>query len=265
MMTTEQLQVETPAVFAEGPVHEVSKKYTFIPTTQLIADFEKLGWHVERARQQKSKKRFFTKHMLVLRSPQFPSINGFFPELIMVNSHDRTSSFSFQIGLFRLICSNGLVVADKIFESFRVRHIHYEFNDLEALTNIMVENMPKVIKWITRMQAATLTNEQQREFAVKAIAARFKEYVDDEGDINAEAIYNAIDVDEFLQAQREEDDNPSVWAVYNRVQEKLMKGGFYRVGTKDEKKKRTRGITNIKLDVDMNKSLWQLANEYLPN
>lgn len=264
MMTDEEIQIAAPAVYALHPIKEVSEKYTFIPTTQLIDDFAKLGWYVDRARQQRSKNPIYTKHLLVFRSPKFTAINGYFPELVTVNSHDRTASFNFMIGLFRTICINGLIVADKTFESFRIRHIHYNFADLEELMNTMLANMPKVIGWVNKLQSTFMTEDQQREFAMKAIAARFKEYVNDEGVVNEVAIYKSINVEEFLKPWREEDDNASIWAVYNRVQEKLMKGGFQRVGTKDNRAKRVRGITNIKLDVDMNKALWQLANEYLP-
>jgi len=265
MITTEQLKLITPAVFAESPDDKVSDLYTFIPTTQLVSDFEKLGWYVERARQQKSKNMLHTKHMLVFRSPDLFAVNGLFPEIITINSHNRLSAFHFMIGLFRSICMNGLVIADKTFESVRIRHIHYQFQDLEYLTNTMVENIPQVFNHITKLQNVNLTQKQEYEFAIKALACRFKEYVNDEGVINERAITYAVDIDSFLQPQREEDNNSSIWAVYNRVQEKLMNGGFQRIGTKDNRAKRTRSITNIKLDVTMNQALWQLANEYLPN
>jgi len=206
-----------------------------------------------------------TKHMLTFRSPDFPAINGIHPEVIMINSHDRSSSFTFMIGLFRYICLNGLVVSDQIFESFRIRHIYYNFEEVEELANVMIDNIPNVLNWVTKLQTVQMTQNQQREFTVRAIASRFKDYVDDEGNVNVIAVEKAIDVDYILTPIRTEDNNNSVWAVYNRVQEKLMNGGFTRVSGKDSKVRRTRAITNIKLDIDMNKALWQLANEYLPD
>ena len=263
MMHDPDIKLTAPAVFAEEPVAAASKYYTFIPTTQLINDFRTLGWHVERASQQKSRiDKMHTKHKVVFRSNQFPAINGVFPELIVTNSHDRTAAFVFLLGLFRLICLNGLVAADKIFEELRIRHIGYSFDALKELTHTMMENMPNVIKTINRLENLTLTDDQQFDFAVKAIAQRFSEYQLDGGKVNTKAIMDAIDVQSFLTPLRPEDNNPSVWAVYNRIQEKLTKGNFQRVGTKDGISKRVREVTNIKLDIDLNKSLWSLANAY---
>jgi hypothetical protein len=269
-MNENEIKLNAPAVYAESPVDEVSEHYVFVPTTQLISDFAKLGWTVDRAKQQRSRKDpMHTKHLLVFRSNEFPEFNGVRPELVTINSHDRTASFNFMIGLFRTICINGLIVANKekggIFESLRVRHIGYSFDQLEALTNTILENMPNVIGWVNRLQKYDLTPETQREFAIKAVATRFKEYVNDEGIINVPAIEKAINIDELLIPHRKEDEGDNIWVVYNRIQEKLVKGGFQRIGTVDNISKRVRGITNIKLDIDVNKSLWELANSYIPS
>ena len=263
-MSKDDMRLNSPAVFAEEPVPEASRHYTFIPTTKLIDDFGKLGWNVIRINQQRSHiDPLHTKHRVTFRSDAFPAVNGLFPELIMVNSHDRTASFNFMLGLFRLVCSNGLVVADKIFESLRVRHIGYRFEDLEALTQTIMENMPKVIATVDKLQSITMTDEQQMDFALKAVAVRFKEYVDERTKkVNTAAIQKSIDMDSFLTPVRDEDNDPTVWAVYNRIQEKLMKGGFIRIGTKDEKPKSVRPISNIKLDIDVNRTLWEMANNY---
>jgi hypothetical protein len=262
MMNIEQLQIAAPSIFAESPVDAVTKSYTFIPTTKLLTDFAKLGWNVERAVQQNSHTdSVHTKHKVVLRSPQFPAFNGNFPELIMVNSHNRTSAFTFMIGLMRLVCTNGLVVLDKEFESLRVRHIHYDFKDIEALTRGLVERMPKIMGAVNHLSQVTITREQQQEFAIKAIAARFQEYRDGIL-INDKAIIEAVDINKFLSPIRQEDAGDSVWATFNRIQERLTKGGFKRISTKDGISRRVREITNIKLDIDVNRELWAMANEY---
>jgi hypothetical protein len=264
MMTQEQILTATPAVFATSPVAEVTNRYTFIPTSKLLEDFKKLGWYVTRARQQKSSKQsLYVKHMLVLRNPIFPAINGNQPELLIVNSHDRTTAFRFMIALFRFICENGLVVADKVFESIpRIRHIGYDFEDVEQLTTGMAERMPNLIGAITNLSSVQLSKDQQMEFAIRALATRFTEYVDDNKKINEQAIIKAIDVPAILRPLRVEDEGDDVWRVFNRLQERLLKGGFQRIGTKDARSKRVRPITNIKLDVDVNQTLWQMANEY---
>lgn len=263
MMNTDQLRIAAPAIFAESPVSEVTEKYTFIPTTQLLKDFEKLGWGVDRASQPKSRKdALHAHHRIILRNPALPSFDGSHPELIMMNSHDRTSAFKFMMGLFEFACLNGLVIGTTL-ESIRIRHMGYEFSQLQALTQSAVEGMPEIIKKVNYLKGVALTAEQQKEFAMRAIALRFKEYVDSRtSEVQFSQISHAIDVPAFLEPVRHQDDNDSVWSVFNRVQERLIKGGFQRIGTVDGISKRVRPVTNIKLDVDVNQRLWELAGKF---
>jgi hypothetical protein len=264
MMHDPDIMLSAPSVFAGEPAAAVSRHYKFIPTLQLIDDFRKLGWEVNRAKQQKSHTDpTHTKHMVVLRNELLAPINGAAVELLILNSHNRTTSFNFMLGLFRFICLNGLIVSDKIFDSIKLRHMGgYTFQDLEELTQTIMDNIPSIVGTVNRMQAVTLTDVQQMEFALNAVATRFTEYVSDMGKVDASAINKAIDMPAFLTPYRDEDNDPTVWAVYNRIQEKLTKGGFQRIGTKDNQSKRVRPVTNIKLDVDINKTLWEMANGY---
>ena len=270
MMTKEEMFLKAPAIFATAPVEKASDRYTFIPTTRVINDIENIeikgengGWYVERVNQQSSKEKYHTKHEVVFRSTCHPAVNGVFPEIRLINSHNRLSSFNFYVGLYRLVCSNGLVVAEKIFESLNIRHIAYNLDELIELIDSIVVNIENIFVWVHNMEETLLTRDEQINFAVRAIAIRYKEYVNKDGVVDVKAIHKAIDVESFLQAYREDDDNYSLWSVYNVIQEKLIKGGFQRIGTKDNVSKPVRPITNIKLDINVNKSLWQLANNYI--
>ena len=39
-------------------------------------------------------------------------IDTVYPQILLTNSHDGKNAFTFTAGLFRLICENGLVIAD---------------------------------------------------------------------------------------------------------------------------------------------------------
>lgn len=258
------IRISAPAIYAENPVDRVSNRYSFVPTTELIKDFKALGWDVNRVKQQKSHvDPLHTKHLVVFRNPSMPMISGVIPELLLVNSHDRTTSFKFMAGLFRSICLNGLVVSINLFESVQIRHIDYQFSDIQALVNQMLENMPKLIESIHTMQNTMMTQVDKEEFAVRAVAARFFEYVNRRNKaIDKETIESAISIPELLIPIRKEDESDTVWAVYNRLQEKILKGGFKKIGTKDEIAKRVRPVTNIGLDISVNQKLWEIASHY---
>jgi hypothetical protein len=118
-----------------------SEKYTHIPTDTVIRkDMELLGWNVVDAKEVKARKnttKGFQKHLIVFRNNDVV-IEGkdgdtVYPQILLTNSHDGKNSFSFQAGLFRMICENGLVIATKQFENYKIRHMGYDFETLQGV------------------------------------------------------------------------------------------------------------------------------------
>jgi len=117
----EELKETTPSIFTKKGSNNTSDKYTHIPTDTVIKDLELLGWGVVDAQEVKARKQVgYQKHLVVLRNNDVV-INGkdgdtVYPQILLTNSHDGKNSFSFQAGLFRMICENGLVIATEEFE-----------------------------------------------------------------------------------------------------------------------------------------------------
>src|ERR1700751_6461233 len=44
------------------------------------------------------------------------------PEVVLVNSHDKSSAYQLHCGLFRLVCTNGMVVSDGTFQRISIKH-----------------------------------------------------------------------------------------------------------------------------------------------
>jgi len=44
------------------------------------------------------------------------------PEIVLQNAHDGTSAYKLSLGLYRVVCTNGLVVKSAGIEDIRVRH-----------------------------------------------------------------------------------------------------------------------------------------------
>jgi hypothetical protein len=264
MMTTEDIQRTAPSIFANEPDKRVTDQYTFIPTSRLLDDLGKLGWGVNRASQQKSHvDAIHTKHLIVMRNDSLPEINGNACELVIVNSHDRTASFRFMIGLFRMICSNGLIVSSQLFESLRIRHMGFDFEGLQELTGAMTANVPKLVKQINQLERATLTPKQQLDFAIRVLALRFPEYMNEETyAASRSVIKHAIDVPALLRPLRTEDEGDTVWLVFNRLQERIIKGGFQKISQIDDISRKVRPITNIGLSLNVNKAMWEMAEAY---
>ena len=247
-----------PSVFASKPSGEVSKHYTHIPTERVIDDMELLGWKAVSAQEVKARKnstRGFQKHLLVFRNDDVV-INGddgdtVFPQILMTNSHDGKNSFQFQAGLYRLICSNGLVIADTQFEAVKMRHMGYTFEDLQIKIKEMVENLPLTVESMNKMKEKEMAEEEILQFAKDAISTRFSE---------KEMNRIQIDLKELVNPVRKEDAGTDLWSVFNVVQEKIITGDFdYRAGGKARK---AREIKNFKQDMLINKKLFNVALEY---
>jgi hypothetical protein len=262
------LKEKTPAAFRtidEGGDSKVSQQYVFMTTEEIITMLTDRGWGVYSAMQQKTKKDPATaKHMLRFRNNEFGSlgVNGNIPEILLVNSHDRTSSLNFHVGLFRLICSNGLVVADKTFENINIPHIRQNFEDVKVELEKVTGSLPRLFQTINYFEHKMLTPTAQRELAIRGVAVRYPEYNDpNTGKVDFKKVMGAVDIDNLLKPLRVEDQNNDLWTVFNRVQEKIVKGGFDRIGINNTKRA-TKGLTQIRANIMINKGLWQLAEQF---
>ena len=175
-----------------------------------------------------------------------------FPQILLTNSHDGKNAFQFQAGLYRLICSNGLVIADTQFEAVKMRHMGYTFEDLQEKIKEMVEKLPLTVESMNKMKAQEMEEEQIIQFAKDALNTRFKE--DELNRIQ-------IDLKELVNPVRKEDSGNDLWSVFNVVQEKIIEGDFeYRAGGKVRK---AREIKNFKPDRKINKELFEVALSYV--
>jgi len=252
-LSKEQVKQVAPSVFTKTGSSTVSDKYSHIPTERVIDDMEVLGWNIVDAKEIKARKnQGFQKHMLVFANPEIV-INGadgdtVFPRILLTNSHDGKNSFTFQAGLFRLVCSNGLVIADEQFSSMKIRHMGYDFEALQKLITDMVEKLPLTVESMNNFKNKQLSEEQKQKFALEALGLRF----DTEN--------KTFDVSEFLTPTRKEDEGNDLWSVFNVIQEKLVHGMVdYRAGSKQRKARR---IKNFQQDVKLNSELYELALAY---
>ena len=145
----------TPSAFAKTQSQRVSNKYTFISTLTVLDDMEKLGWKPFQASQRKSRKSqdaMFTKHMIRLRNDDVKNIGDSIPEVVLTNSHDGRNAFTLHAGLFRLVCENGLVIADTTFEQVKIKHQWYSFEEIRNIMDNMLQVVPKVVSQVNHLQ-----------------------------------------------------------------------------------------------------------------
>ena len=263
-----------PAAFKTEPTNpNVSDKYIPANTATVIEDLAKLGWRPTQAKQCRQKKnssgiRSF--HMVAFQNPDVKickpitdadgnttEVVDSYPRIILTNSHDGFNSFKFMVGLFRLVCSNGLVVCSNEMVNMSIRHVNYDFEALRLVVTNAIEQVPNIVNTMNTMKKTILSDDNKKELAMAVVKIR-KELDDNQ----------KIDIDEktimdILMPVRDEDNGDDLWTVFNVCQEKLIKGGFQSIG-KNNKSRKQRSITSIKKDIDYNQQLWNLAMNYLP-
>jgi len=263
----EELQEIAPSIFTKTGSDKTSSKYTHIPTDRVIKDLELLGWGVVDAKEVHARKdKGFQKHLVVFRNPDV-SINKkdtdndgnvfediVFPQILVTNSHDGKNSFKFQAGLYRMVCENGLVIADQQFEDYTIRHMGYDFEALQGVIKDMISNLDLTVESMNKMRKIELDENQQFEFAKQLLDIRV------EGTDN---MYKEDQIGDILVPQRKEDFGNDLWSVFNRVQENIVEGNFKYYNAKTlGTERQARPIKNFKQDMDVNKKLFSAALEY---
>lgn len=258
-LTNEDLQVHAPSVFAARPWQAMSDKYQFIPTINIVEGMRKEGFQVVSARQSRSRiegKGEFTKHMLRFRrSTQQLAVGDIFPEIVMVNSHDGSSSYQLSSGLFRLACSNGMVCQiGGSNAAYRTKHTGDIMGQVIEASYRIVEDFPMIMDRTQEWRGKTLTTQQQVAFAASAALLRWEEGQEQPAPESLIAIRRGAD--------RTEESN--LWGTMNRVQESLIRGGN-RYTHRDEHgvptRRKTRAVNGIDQDVKLNKALWALTEK----
>jgi hypothetical protein len=245
--TLDEIKQIAPSVFTTEKASHLTDKYVQTPTSRVVEDLMNLGWQVTKAQEVKSRKyKGFQKHVVVFRNPDI-MIKGkdgddAFPQILLTNSHDGKAAFNLRVGIFRLVCSNGLVISDADFNNVSIRHINYTFETLQSKVQEVIAKLPGLVKKINLFKSTQLTEAQMQDFATKAATLRTKQRV------------NVMDL---LNADRTQDQGNDLWVVFNRVQEKLL-GGSYRAG-----QRKARSVKNFQKDIELNEQLFELAGSYL--
>lgn len=250
MINKEYYNSIAPAVLATRPKNNVSDKYVFVPTYEIIDFLEKEGYKPFSVSQtgRKTNLNPYQKHMIRFRHMKYFDGNmGEIPELVMINSHNRTSALKFFFGVFRSLCSNGLITMSLNIASLNTRHINFDINVFEGMLEAFVGNSENILEKIDDFKSIHLTSQKKQDFASEA-----KNIIWPKG--------NIMDSTALLKPRRKEDEADDLFTVYNVVQENAMKGGIEYQGAK--KKVKTKQVKNIDRNLLINVGLWNLMEKY---
>ena len=258
-MNVDQLRRVVPSAFAEHAREGVSSKYTHIPTTAVLEGLMQHDWIPVDATESRARdegRKGFTRHAITFRrseevSPIVKSVGQTVPQIVLVNSHDGSSSYQLHASLLRLVCSNGLMVPDNVVPAQRIRHSGDAVGEVIEGVYHVVEELPRIEDAKRRMTEVVLSHGEQLVLAEASMYLRW------DGDEPAPVTPNQV-----VTPRRSSDTGADLWSTFNRIQENIMRGGLHGVrrdSNGNVKRSRTREVKAIGSSLSINKALWTLA------
>lgn len=245
-----------PAVFSDEQDKNMSAKYVQIPTYKVVEQMQKEGFNMYSIQQARPSRRSINtaKHLIRFRhdsvKPFQTETGDEFFEIILVNSHNGSSGINFLTGIFRLVCSNGLMVSKMNVDVASYRHSGISIDDIIEASYRVISNHNRVKEIKAEWQGVMLTKHQRYELATDAIKIKY-------GDS-----WSPFKAEDFLTVHRNEDVKYDLWSTFNVIQENLINGGMSTVNSRN-RRITTRGIKNIGQNIKFNQDLWESASKYL--
>lgn len=238
-------------------LESVTGRYSFISTARFIEDMQSLGFTLEATRQPR---RGLGMHSMTFSHASLPTLEGLRMHFLATNSHDGTSAFNLYVKVEVQVCSNGLVAfVDDTGASSRIVHRGYTIDKVRQAIDAVQSRVASVISQVQLMQSKDVTPADRASFLMKAQTLRDSRP------------YNLIDL---IDVQHTEQSRDTVWNVFNRVQERLIRGGYKTAesyigaGTGTTiivPGRRAKEVTSVKDRLRINRQLWQLAVDELLN
>jgi hypothetical protein len=251
-LNNQELKELAPTLFTSEPHYEVSDKYHFIPTIEVIEQIKSHNWYpvsVSQADVRDEEKQGYQQHCVRFRhfedllNPQDNAV-----ELLLFNSHDRSKSFSISAGIYRFVCANGLVVSDSVFESYKIKHIGDRDNDVANAVAKITAIKDKLLDKIKTLSNIQLSNLEKQSFAKLAIPLRFEEHLE-------------VNLNDLLVPNRKEDYKDDLYTTLNTIQEHLIRGNVSGINKETGRRFTSKEIKSITNDTHINKGLWEIAEK----
>lgn len=256
-LTDDEIRRVAPSIFASAAHESRSERYTYIPTADVLSGLRKAGFEPVAAQQSRCRaddKRSYTKHLLRLRHADTMhnlAVGDDVNEIVLINSHDGTSSYQMMAGVFRLVCTNGLVTGQRTLNDIRVPHRGDVAGRVIEGAYEILNSFGRVDASKDAMKSIVLSPAERSVFARAALQLRW--------DSDAAPVAS----DSLLQPRRWADrnkPNADLWTVFNNVQENMIRGGL-RGRTAAGQRTTTRAVTGLDADTKINRALWTLAEE----
>jgi hypothetical protein len=218
-------------------VQRIKQKEFYIPTLDVITKLQDEGWKISGVAEQRGKNRKITSNYVQLQHPDFAVQNSkgkneAFTSITLSNSCNGNRPLQMSLGMFRQVCTNGLIKFDQHAETEKIRHIEVNARDLDRFVVSMNGKADKLLTEVNEMKHKGLSIEDMRKLAREAASLRYTNL-------------DEINIDDLFAVNRVEDESNDLWTVFNRIQENL-----------------THDVKNMSEDIRLNQQLFSLVENF---
>jgi hypothetical protein len=218
-------------------VQRIKQKEFYIPTLDVVTKLQDEGWKISGVAEQRGKNRKITSNYVQLQHPDFAVQNSkgkneAFTSITLSNSCNGSRPLQMSLGMFRQVCTNGLVRFDQHAETEKIKHIEVNARDLDRFVVSMNGKADKLLTEVNEMKHKGLSIEDMRKLAREAASLRYTNL-------------DEINIDDLFAVNRVEDESNDLWTVFNRIQENL-----------------THDIKNMNEDIRLNQQLFSLVENF---
>lgn len=252
-----EVRKEFPAIFNHRPAEHCSDKYQLYRSDEIIERMTEKGMKLveigqQLARQRKPETQLHTLRFQPIDVPTVFGVNDSVPEVVILNGHDGRNKFRAEAGIFRFICSNGMVVSDM--ELGKVVRRHFGANNTFEKVQQIVSELPdainkmhgKILDW----SALTLDDQEQTLLAMELIKARSA----------PDWVTSAHVLEARRDAEQPVDGKRTLWTTFNVLQENLTNVEVS--GKEGDRRTSLRPIQGAWRNVQANEALWTTAEAY---
>jgi hypothetical protein len=218
-------------------IQRIKQKEFYIPTLDVITKLQDEGWKISGVAEQRGKNRKILSNYVQLQHPDFAVKNNkgkdeAFTSITLSNSCNGNRPLQMSLGMFRQVCTNGLIKFDQHAETEKIRHIEVNARDLDRFVVSMNSKADKLLTEVNEMKHKGLSIEDMRKLAREAASLRYTNL-------------DEINIDDLFAVNRVEDESNDLWTVFNRIQENL-----------------THDVKNMSEDIRLNQQLFSLVENF---
>ena len=256
-LSEDELHRICPSVFTATARPDRSDRFRPIATIETVRALADEDFHVYGAGQSSARYEDgvpFVRHLLKFRrgrdgAPRLLSVGDSTLEVVLTNANDGSRAYTLDAGIFKLACTNGLVVKSKDFGSVRVRHTGSHFDVAQKVvegTHGIVAKANIALEAPERWSKIKVDTEVRQLFARIAHRMRF-------------GLDSRISPHQLLIPRRPADMGSDLWTLLNVVQENIIEGGLSEIRRSGNRLHTTRGIGAIGTNLRLNRELWEMA------